>query len=328
MKKGVRRQSGRVLVEQQVFVKRKGSFVLRGFGIVRALAALAAASGSLALGACSNSSAPAAPFQTATATPTQTGQVRAVHGSPDAGPVDIYVYTGSSRPSTPTVAGATYPQITGYLTVPAGTYTIDVLAPAGTASTTTPVASEQVSVSAGAQYSVVVGGKVAKKTLQFVNFVEPAETAGQSAVIVHHASPFVQSLVAPVGVGIYNVATAGGKPPAASATTQLFSFSLAAASGPAASGSVSGGEFFLSPLPSSGLPAAIGFAAGAPGTTHLASVAVSATPSQLASVLTQQTAAQKALAADTSSAFPAGAHLSVFAIDTASAAELIGTLDP
>jgi hypothetical protein len=288
----------------------------------RCVALVGAAAASLALGACSNSSAPAAPFQSP-----PNAQLRAVHGSPDAGPVDIYVYSGSSRPSAPTVAGATFPQITGYLSVPAGTYTVDVLAPAGVASTTTPVATEQVSVSANTQYSVVVGGKVKAGTLRFINFVEPQETAGTSAVIVHHASPVVQSLVAPVGVAVYNVATAGGKPPVPSATVQIFSFSLAANSGPAASGTVSGGEFFISPLPN-GLPAAIGFAAGAPGTTTLKSVAVSATPAKLASVLTQQTPAQATLAADTTSAFPAGAHLSVFAIDTATSAELIGTLDP
>jgi hypothetical protein len=287
------------------------------FRFARAGALALAAAASLALGACSKSSTPAAPLK---------AQLRAVHASPDAGPVDIYVYTGSARPSTPTVAGATFPQITGYLSVPAGTYTVDVLA-AGAASTTTPVATEQVTVSGDTQYSVVVGGKVKAGTLRFVNFVEPQETAGQAAIIVHHASPFVQSLVAPVGVGIYDVTAAGGQPPLASATTQLFTFSLASTSGPAASGSVSGGEYFLAPLPS-GLPVAIGFAAGAPGTTSLASVAVSATPSQLASVLTQPTSAQATLAADTSSAFPSGAHLSVFAIDTATSAELIGTLDP
>jgi hypothetical protein len=290
--------------------------------LIRAISLASAAAGSLALGACSNSSAPAAPFQV-----TANAQLRAVHGSPDAGPVDIYVYTGSSRPTTPTVSGATFPQITGYLTVPVGTYTVDVLAPAGVASTTTPVATEQVSLAANTQYSVVVGGQVKAGTLRFLNFVEPAETAGQTAVIVHHASPVVQSIVAPVGVAVYNVATAGGKPPVASATAQIFTFSLTPDSGPAASGSVSGGEFVLSPLPST-LPAAVGFAAGAPGTTTLKSVAVSATPSQLASVLTQQTSAEQALAADTTSAIPAGAHLSVFAIDTAAAAELIGTLDP
>jgi hypothetical protein len=184
-----------------------------------------------------------------------------------------------------------------------------------------------VTVSPNVQYSIAVAGKVAAETLQFVNFVEPAETAGTSAVIVHHASPTVQSIVAPVGVGIYDVAAAAGGPPANGSTTQLFTFSLTPTSGPATSGNVSGGEYFLSPLPS-GLPAAIGFAAGAPGGSSLASVAVYATPSQLASVLTQQTSSQQELAQDTTSAFPSGAHLSVFAIDTATSAELIGTLDP
>jgi hypothetical protein len=275
---------------------------------------------SLALAACSSSS-PSSPV------PSRTAQVRAIHASPDAGPVDIYVYKGASRPSTPTVAAATFPQITNYLTIPVGTYSVDVIAPAGSPSSTTPVASETVTVASNVQYSIAVGGKVSAKTLQFVNFVEPAETAGVTAVIVHHASPTVQSLINPVGVAIYDAAAAAGGPPAAGATTQLFTFSLTPSSGPAASGSVSGGEFFLSPLPA-GLPAAIGFAAGGPGGSSLASVAVYATPSQLASVLTQQTSAQAELAADSSSAFPSGAHLSVFAVDTATSAELIGTLDP
>jgi hypothetical protein len=287
--------------------------------LTRSAALAFATAASLALGACSSPSpsTPAPKF----------ASVRAVHASPDAGPVDIYVYKGS-RPSTPTISAATFPQITNYLSIPVGTYTLDVIAPAGSPSSTTPVATEQVTVSANVQYSVAVAGKVAAKTLQFVNFVEPAEIAGTSAVIVHHASPTVQSIVNPVGVGIYDAAAAGGGAPAAGATTQLFTFALTPASGPAASGTVSGGEYFLSPLPSSGLPAAIGFAAGAPGSPSLGSVAVYATPSQLASVLTQQTSAEQTLAQDTSSAFPSGAHLSVFAIDTASSAELIGTLDP
>jgi len=287
--------------------------------VTRNAALALATAAALALGACSSSSSPSPPAP-------KFASVRAIHASPDAGPVDIYVYKGT-RPSTPTVAAATFPQITNYLKVPVGTYTVDVIAPAGAASTTTPVASEQVTVSANVQYSIAVAGKVAASTLQFVNFVEPAESAGVSAVIVHHASPTVQSIVNPVGVGIYDAAAAAGAAPAASATTQLFTFSLTGTSGPAASGDVSGGEYFLSPLPS-GLPAAIGFAAGTPGSTSLGSVAVYATPSQLASVLTQQTTAEQTLAQDTTSAFPSGAHLSVFAIDTASSAELIGTLDP
>jgi hypothetical protein len=250
--------------------------------------------------------------------------VRAVHGSPDAGPVDIYVYgQGGTRPSTPTVSAAAYPQITGFLSIPAGTYTVDVIAPAGSPSTTTPVATENVTVTAGTSYSIVVGGSVTAKTLQFVNFIEPAEVAGQTALVVHHASPYVQNaLNGPVGVGVYNAAAA-----APATIPEVFSFSLASASGPAASGAVSGGEFFLSPLPA-GLPAAIGFAAGPPAGGNTLTTLVTATPSQLAAGLKNPTTAETTLAADTSSAVPAGAHISVFAVDTSSAAQLIGTLDP
>jgi len=292
-------------------------------------AALAVATvSSLTLAACAGnsptSSVPQVKPSPSIAPVTQTASVRAIHGSPDAGPVDIYVYAqGTTRPTAATIKAATYPQITGYLSVPVGAYTVDVIAPSGAASTTTPVASENVTVSANTQYSIAVGGQVGKGTLQFVNFVEPAEVAGQSALIVHHASPFVQSaLGGPVGVGVYNSASA-----APASIAQIFSFSLASASGPAASGAVSGGEFFLSPLPS-GLPTAIGFAAGPPAGGGNFTTLVTATPSQLAAGLQNPTSSEQALAADSAEAVPAGAHVSIFAVDTSSAAQLIGTLDP
>jgi hypothetical protein len=283
----------------------------------RSIAAIAASALTLALGACSS-------HTTLTPTPSP-ALVRAVHGSPDAGPVDIYVYPqGAARPSTPAVAAAAYPQITGYLSLPPGAYTVDVIDPAGSPSTTTAVASENVTISSKVAYSIVVGGKVANKTLTFVNFVEPTETAGQTALIVHHASPFVQNaLDGPVGVGVYDASQT-----APTSIAQLFGFSLTTPiSGPAASGTVSGGQFFLSPLPS-GLPTAIGFAAGPPASGGNFTTLITATPSQLASGLKNPTAAQQELAADTSSAIPAGAHVSIFAVDTTSAAQLIGTLDP
>ena len=290
--------------------------------LLRGVAVAAVAAASLALGAC-NSSSNTSPFRTPTPAPSL-AQVRAIHGSPDAGPVDIYVYpAGTSRPGTPTVAKAAYPQITDYLNVPAGQYTVDVIAPAGSPSTTAPAATENVTVAGSTQYSIAVGGQLAKHTLQFVNFVEPAETSGQTALIVHHASPYVQSAVSPVGVGVYDSSKA-----APASIPQLFGFSLSTStSGPAASGKVSGGQYFLSPLPG-GLPAAIGFAAGVPAGGGNFTTLITATPSQLAAPLQNKTAAQQQLAADTSSAIPAGAHLSIFAVDTKGAAQLIGTLDP
>lgn len=280
------------------------SFRLRLSGFAVAAAAVS----SLALAACNtNDSTPAAPVTT---------QVRAVHGSPDAGPVDIYVYAqGAAIPTSPTLSNVSYPAVSPYLKVPAGAYTVAVFAH-GAASSGTPVASENVSANANGQYSIVVAGQVATKTLQFVNFVEPAETAGQSALIVHHASPAVQAAVAPVGVGTYNPQT--NPSPTAAQTQQLFAFSLMSPSGPAQSGQVIGGQFFVAPIPSAitSAPAAVGFAAGAPATANgqpLGSVAL-ATP--LTTLLP--------------SGIPASGHVSVFAIDapSPSLAQLIGTADP
>lgn len=301
--------------------------------LLRGAAAGAAGAGVLALCACSGAASvaqtpilPAAAGPGAAAEPaTSSAFVRAVHGSPDAGPVDIYVYPdGTKRPSTPAVGDAEYPQITGYLSVPAGKYKVDVVAPAGAPPNTKAVASEVVGVKGNVQYSIVVGGEVGNGSLRFVNFVEPGEMSGQTALIVHHASPFVQkALGGPVGVGVYDASMAPPK-----SIPQLFAFSLSnKTSGPAKSGMVDRGEYFLSPLPPS-LPQEVGFAAGAPAGSGDFTTLVTATPSQLAKGLKHKTKAEKELAADTSSQIPAGAHLSIFAVDTTSAAQLIGTLDP
>ena len=270
-------------------------------------------------------------------------QVRAIHASPDAGPVDIYVYAqGSTRPSTASVANAAYPQIGGFFRVPAGAYTIDVFAH-GAAASGTPVLSEGAILSGATSYSIAVAGLATGKTptLQFDNFAEPVETPGRSALVVHHASPAIDATMglSPVGVGIYNVATAGGATPAAASTTQLFSFALtpvtAAAAGGAFPGTVNGGEYYLSPIAGQAgeptLPTAIGFVAGAPGSAALmplGSVAVASTLSALATPLQNKTAGDTTLAADTASTVPNGAHLTVFAIDTATSGTLIGTIDP
>jgi hypothetical protein len=229
----------------------------------------------------------------------QSAYVRAVHGSPNAGNVDVYVYAqGTSRPVSPALANVPYKAISSYAMLSAGTYTIDVLA-AGSPSSTKAVASENVTLTANEHASVVVGGE-AGSTLQFFNFVEPAETAGVSALVVHHASPFVGSAINPVGVGVYDASAVSGVPTPAQ-TTQLFTFAV-------------GAQQVISPVPVSSLPATLGLAAGAPGTASLASVAVSAPLSAVISGV---------------SGFPATAHVSLFAIDaSASSATLIGDVDP
>ncbi len=290
----------------------------------------------IALASCGTggTSTAVAPVQQAA----NTFSLRAVHGSPDAGPVDIYVFAKSSaQPATPTVANLQYPGITPYLSLPIGSYTV-VIDKAGTM---TQIATETVTATTAAQQlTSVVAGTVASSTVQLQNFVEPAETPGTSALIVHHASPAVDAAVSPVGVGIYGASSAAA--PAAASTTEVFAFALTSGSlttpgvsGPATSGTVSGGEYFLSPLPST-LPSPIGFAAGAPGTLGgaLGSVATSTTLSGLGTALNTAgyglSPLETALAQDTANTVPAGAHLSIFAVDSTSTPPgiLIGTLDP
>jgi hypothetical protein len=171
------------------------------------------------------------------------------------------------------------------------------------------------------------------------NFIEPTETAGTSALVVHHASPAINASINPVGIGVYQ--PSGTATPAAAAISQSFSFALASAptgspgtSGPATNGTVSGGEYFISTIPST-FPSPLGFAAGTPGTTgSLTSVAASATLSGLATNLNTTGSGYpslaQSLAQDTGNTVPAGAHISIFAIDSLQYAPgiLIGTLDP
>ena len=262
----------------------------RNRSFVRGVAIAVAALSSLALGACSTSSS--SPSTAAPAT-----ELRIVHGSPDAGGVDAYVYAqGKTRPSKPTFSANAYPQITAYSDFAPGTYTVDVISPAGSASTTTPIATKTISLLSKTQYSVAIAGEVANKSLQFLNFVEPAETAGTSALVVHHASPLTQTLIGgPAGFGVYDASQ-----PIPASVAALFTFSVSpGTSGPAASGAVSGGEYFLTPIPSS-FPTQIGFAAGTPAGTSFAPVAT-ATLSTLASGLASPTAAQTALAGNSAS---------------------------
>ncbi len=153
-----------------------------------------------ALAACSSSSTAVAPVVQPGSSTASTFSLRAVHGSPDAGPVDIYVFASTAtQPSTPAIANLQYPGITAYVTLPTGTYTVAI----DKAGTTTQVATETVTAStAGQQITSVVAGQVATATLQLQNFVEPTESAGVAALIVHHASPAVNAAVSPVGVGV------------------------------------------------------------------------------------------------------------------------------
>ena len=287
----------------------------------------------LALSACNGGNPSLTPQ------PGQTfGFVRSVHGSPNAGAVDIYVYpTGLPLPSVPSFSNVRYPAITPYLQLAAGNSTIAVY-PQGQRGTAT--LSESVQVISGEHITAAVTGIFGgtNNNLGVTNFIEPPTTPGQASITVHHASPsqVTPPNPNPIGVGIYD--STGP----ASANTQLFVFSYTSGtSGPAASGTVSGGQWFLSPLPTTGIPAEIGFVAGQPGAASpvaggsLATVDTAATLQQLAT--NSASGFQNAtLAGNAQNTFPAGGHLSIFAVDRNSGGNtaglpggtLIGTLDP
>ena len=65
--------------------------------------------------------------------PQDTAQLRAVHASPDAPAVDIYV----EGDNTPVATNVAYGDVTAYVTVPAGTYNVQ-LRPAGADSSRKP----------------------------------------------------------------------------------------------------------------------------------------------------------------------------------------------
>ena len=290
-------------------------------------------------------SKPPPPDNGPTSSPGQ-ASVRAVQGSPDAGPLDVYVYpSGASLPNSPTIGNLRYRAISNYVNVSSGSYNVDVFVQGRRSTPLTPT--ETIAIDPGTQVTAAVTGEVANGSIGYTNFIEPAVSAGQSALIVHHAAPGLTGALAsidPLGFAVYDANVAGGGNPSngiapiASITTQLFSFSYQSAavgpSGPAPSGQTVGGQFFLAPIPAN-FPAAIGFAAGAPAAdgSPLGAISASAIPTQLATNTTLPNTTLKNL---TSERLPAGAHLSIFAVDNIPVSNglapqpltLIGTLDP
>ncbi len=279
------------------------------------------------------------PASSPTSVAVSTFTIRAVNGSPDAGAVDVYVYTTTgSQPATPIVANLAYPGISAYVPLPTGPYTVSV----DRAGTTVQLLTEQLSNTsvAGAQETVVLGGEAGQSTLTFDNFSEPAVTAGTSALLFHIASPVLQAQLPNVGGGVYTAASSAA--PAAAATTQIFDFEppatvngVSPTAAPATDASVVGGEFYAEPIPAT-YPASLGLAVGTPSTagTALASVSAYATLGGLAATLNATGSGDpklaQMLAADTANTVPSGGHISVFAVDsiTSSPSILIGTLDP
>lgn len=121
------------------------------------------------------------------ATPTGTNtKIRVVHGSYVAGPVDVYVTapnTTLTASTTPTLSNFTFGTITKYLTVPAGSYEVQVT-PHG--SLTAAIAVPSVSLTAGQLYTAIaVDPTTTNPASGIVLINDPAPPTGVLAPAAH-----------------------------------------------------------------------------------------------------------------------------------------------
>jgi hypothetical protein len=250
-----------------------------------------------------------------------TGAIRFVHGSPDAGNVDICF------DSKVVASNVAYKTISSYSIVTGGvahsvivttTANAGTGAPGGCSVTNTFPAlfAGSVSPTSNVRTTVVIAGTVAKKNLQVLTFSAPAAPVvlGTPQIVINHASP---SAPATVAAGYFNATTGLGE---ASLTTAL-AFK---------------GTFSTSAVP------AVGAQTGAGIAFYVATTAAATTP--LASLYAGTLpAAPVPSAADANTAdskntnnlipFPASDYiLNAFAIDApaggTSPAIVIGTYDP
>lgn len=124
-----------------------------------------------AIGLVGDSSLTAQVYEDDNSAPAQgNGKLRAVHASPDAGPVDVVPEGGEAL-----VSGLEYPNASPYAEVPAGTYTINVNA-AGTEETAISV--PDVAVESGVTYSAFTVGTAAAGDLDVILTEDSAGGAG------------------------------------------------------------------------------------------------------------------------------------------------------
>jgi Domain of unknown function (DUF4397) len=121
--------------------------------------------------------------------------VRVVHLSADTPKVDLYV------DGTRTLAGVPFKTASRYRSLPAGAHTLAVR-PAGSAPTSTPLASVRVSVRAGTPYSAVLLGPTAQLKAVVVKDDFSAPPAGRAKLRVIDAAPQSPPL---------DIAVAGGR---------------------------------------------------------------------------------------------------------------------
>lgn len=111
--------------------------------------------------------------------PAATARLRAIHASPDAPNVDIYV--DGAR----VAANVAYRATTNYLEVPAGTRNVQVRA----AGTNTTVIDANVPLTAGTDYTVLAAGRVATIAPLVLTDTNTAPVAGNVRVRLVHGAP-------------------------------------------------------------------------------------------------------------------------------------------
>lgn len=106
-------------------------------------------------------------------------RLRVLHPSPDAPSVDVYAN------GRMVVANLPYKKITGYVSVPAGEYRLDIY-PAGQKDT--PIRTETVTLEPGASYTVAAAGKMADLDL-LLYMDDPVVPPGKAMARFIHLSP-------------------------------------------------------------------------------------------------------------------------------------------
>jgi hypothetical protein len=167
--------------------------------LTRALRRAAALAGAALLGVGLTTAA-ATPAAGASAASASVGYVRLAHLSPDTPAVDVYL-AGPGSPNKPQVFPAVgYGALSDYLPLPAGRYAVSMRT-AGAPASEPPVLTTEVSVSAGAAYTVAGVGRYADLGLRVLEDDLTAPGGGQAKVRVVQAS---------VRAPVIDVAAAGG----------------------------------------------------------------------------------------------------------------------
>jgi hypothetical protein len=124
----------------------------------------------------------ASPAASATTAPTTTASFRAVHASPDAPAVDVYI--DDKR----TLASLTFRRVTGYAKIPTGRHTVKIY-PSSAAGKGNPVLTQDLDLNAGWDYTIAVTGRLANIQAKVFSDNLNVPGVGKTNVRVYHLSP-------------------------------------------------------------------------------------------------------------------------------------------